>query len=138
MESHVYETVPVQRLANTTVSKTEEELDGQKGQTTQQGHTLERRHIADHRPMLPTAKGMPTPSITTTPNPGGVYMSLNRREELQNQYMSLCAATEITQSNVGPSAWRRVAQENQDTAHLRAERESPEKLVYMNQVKHPN
>ena len=89
-------------------------------------------------PMLPPTAAESVPTLPTTTNSDGIYMSLssNRgQEEQQSQYMSLSAATRKTQSNVGASAWRR-AQESKDTqSRWRAQREIPEEPVYMNQAK---
>ena len=89
-------------------------------------------------PMLPPTAAESVPTLPTTTNSDGIYLSLssNRgQEEQQSQYMSLSAATRKTQSNVGASAWRR-AQESKDTqSRWRAQREIPEEPVYMNQAK---
>ena len=100
-------------------------------------NSSETAHRKKH-PMLPPTVTKSVPTLPTTTNSDGIYMSLSsnrRQEEQQSQYMSLSAATRKTQSNVGASAWRR-AQESKDTqSRWRAQREVPEEPVYMNQAK---
>ena len=152
---HVYEKV----AANTTVLNAyleepdEQEKDGHyisrvgtADQEKKQTHSPALKNSSEvrgtaHRkkhPMLPPTAAKNVPTLPTTTNSDGIYMSLSsnrRREEQQSQYMSLSAATRKTQSNVGVSAWRR-AQESKDTqSRWRAQREIPEEPVYMNQAK---